>query len=718
MKYYVFMLGMFAALFSMSAVDAVSARPLVTSRTEDSKSLDLDQIGKSGFWYGLESIMRDRSRRDALLREWKGREVTLEDVPVVKPGSVLTNGSIFVTLGCPHCRRWDSSWHACLRVRFDGGRSDLVNLDHHDRLDSVKLRFSGTAEELCIDCDGVACEVAPLKDPIAGGNAATVAGDELPRQALRSGFGRRQYADLQRRLAGRRLTFHSTCMWRVWKSGSEPVWSCEIYAPHSDQEAIPARSGSVSACMAPSYPLYALVRLGDGRFKEQLAYVRSDPGIHFAEVTATVSAPALWERSVSGHSALVLESPEARLNHAPEQMPGYDPKTVTGDELAALFAKRDEFMPKRILKPMRSSLVGRELSFGELMVLHTPKTSPNGTETIMCMTVNPSQCGLPISVAVQLDRLDHLPHDPVAGDRLLNVSGRVTQRPLWGEKEYTWFGERLGMDQCTIGGLGDTSKSPLDSVAGILSDDALAALDKLPEDDRMTHFLRFCRKRKGRRITLARARMCQYISKAKDGSVDFTLEMGKRDKYVFSVKLPAGEMASRALDTFAGEEIGPVSGILSLAPPRVPLRGDNSLGAELADFTFDFPRIGRAPLPDFDEKTITGAELQKILDEHQGALTKLQVMELVERLVGRLLTLECKLGCVGAGGNRPMRLSAQIGAGVGVFLDMKDIVQLPDLPRGRPCRITAVADDRTLTGREDLGSLSFHDAVIEDLDKR
>ena len=96
-------------------------------------------------------------------------------------------------------------------------------------------------------------------------------------------------------------------------------------------------------------------------------------------------------------------------------------------------------------------------------------------------------------------------------------------------------------------------------------------------------------------MTFSRVRMGDTIRRAGDGSVDFSLFLGKDFKYEFFAHLPAGDRALHALDIHKNEIIGPVSAYLSLAQPRHSSQWMNeTLGPELVDLTFDFPRVTSA----------------------------------------------------------------------------------------------------------------------------
>ncbi len=692
----------------------------MSSQRKVAKRCAIAQNENVRIWDNLRKYSFDYNGLKVEVQKLKGLEKEFVDVPVVGVSEVAQDGSIVVKLGHPG-KDWNYSnpfWHPWMRVRFEKGAAELADLDMWDRLTSVKVRFTGMVQELGVDCVGITYAIPPPNDPLAGGNAGTITGDELAKLISKDGLGRRQYAVLQRQLAGRRLSFCSSYIESVRSEQPGRSWSCEILArfPHTGFKPV----DGISCCLEKRrFPLYALVRCAHAGINERLSYVQSDPGLHVVEMSTTVADPASVKKSLqqAEHPVLVFEDPEICLNHEPEQCTKLNLETVTGDELSDYFANRDEPIPERIVRELSSALAGRELSFKTLLTLNASPASLDWRETIFCRTVNPSQCGLPIAIVVSLDSLDVLPHDPLEGDTLVKVSGRVSRHTYhpWGIHHRSW----LTMENVSIETLQGKFDGLLDLAKDASGDDAIAALEKLPEDIRMASLLRFCRTQKDRRVTFSKGRIGPYIKRSKDGAVNFSLDFGKGFKNrrsdlnsTFYVHVPSGVQSMRALDIIEGEMIGPVSARLTLAQPRDPIRRNDALGPELVDFSFDFPKIERRQLPAFDEKTITGDELLKMLDAHKDKLTMLQRLELIARLHGRRLTFTCHVGCVEGSAKGAAKLQSWVAAGVRLRFDMNPPVQFSEVNKVR--RITGTADIRNLEGCLNLGALSFHDAVLED----
>ena len=104
---------------------------------------------------------------------------------------------------------------------------------------------------------------------------------------------------------------------------------------------------------------------------------------------------------------------------------------------------------------------------------------------------------------------------------------------------------------------------------------------------------------------------------------------------------PAGEAAKIAAQLTNGQKLRNISGVFALneTPPkgRRQVRNGVTRWYLLTDVTFDAPKA--SPLPDFDEKTVTGDELVKLmLGLRQKELSIAQWAELRTRLAGRRLT--------------------------------------------------------------------------------
>ena len=103
---------------------------------------------------------------------------------------------------------------------------------------------------------------------------------------------------------------------------------------------------------------------------------------------------------------------------------------------------------------------------------------------------------------------------------------------------------------------------------------------------------------------------------------------------------PAGEAAKIAAQLANGQKLRNISGVFALnEAPKGAHQVCNGVTRwyQLTDVTFDAPKA--TPLPDFDEKTITGDELVKlVLGLRQKELSIAQRIELRTRLAGRRLT--------------------------------------------------------------------------------
>ena len=204
----------------------------VTSQRKVVKRCALAQNENVKIWDNLSKYSFDYNGLKAEVQKLKGLEKVFVDVPVVGLSEVAQDGSIVVKLGYPG-KEWKDGnpyMYTWMRVRFGKEAVDLVDIDMWDRLTSVRVRFTGTVEEWGVDCVGIDYALPPPKDPLAGKDAATITGDELPKMVREHGFGQRQYAVLQQKLAGRRLLFRASSIEWVSIDQSARLFSVEILA--------------------------------------------------------------------------------------------------------------------------------------------------------------------------------------------------------------------------------------------------------------------------------------------------------------------------------------------------------------------------------------------------------------------------------------------------------------------------------------------------------
>lgn len=705
----------------------IDARTLERLEWERPPKMDLANVGERKFWFQLHCVTYNLPRMEALMKEWKGREVTLKDVPIVKMPEVHTNGVVSIRVGAPgdEYRLNYTSNYAWLNLTFPKGHSDLAALDVHDRLASVTFRFSGTFAghdifaDYGIDGEGLAATIAPTIDPLKGADAATITGVELPRLCYELGFGRRQYAELQRRLAGRRLVFDAAGFCgRGKRPMVDGVWPCEIFAHFPDGREKHIEPEGMHVSWLPTFNLDALVRSRDAKVNEQLSYVLSDPGLRVKELSAVVASPESCRGIEGSAPALVLESPIITLNHDPEPMPTFDPKTVTGDELTKWFAqRRDEPIPERLIAPIKEPLVGRELEFKDLLVVRSLQPSVDGKMPILCRTKTTSYHSLPIALTVPMERLDAFPRDPVAGDLLLNVKGtakRWSHPSEWlyasGSGTAILVLEPVSFDGCHNG----SPLSPLESADRLSGDRVLELVDKLPYEQRGQALVSYCRRHRGQRVSFSKVRLpYNRLTRKADGSVDLSFEVGPNFRYTVSALIPPGLQSKCALEVSPGATIGPVSGTWSVAPTRFSDCRNDSAGAELENLTFDFQQNEGSPLPAFDPQTITGEELLQLFAKHPCKLTIRQKLELIRKLEGRRLTFKCRLDCVSVtGGGHCLEVAAWVGAGVDMRFALRNWI--PQEQANKVHQITGTLTAEGSEGHVRLGTLHFRDAVVED----
>ena len=199
---------------------------------------DFKQLKGNRLWEELRKIREDHPRFDAAVQTLNGRVMKFTHVPIKSIDRNLYNGKIHVTLGTPGAdRKKDYGFAFDMIARFPAESKGVDCLDHRILLPSILVRFAERSGSYRIYCDVLDFEIPPPEDPLAGHSAEKISGVELVDLVYDEGLERRQYAELQHLLEGRRLTFSHPYLWGNEKGTEMHTWPFHVISPREAERA-------------------------------------------------------------------------------------------------------------------------------------------------------------------------------------------------------------------------------------------------------------------------------------------------------------------------------------------------------------------------------------------------------------------------------------------------------------------------------------------------
>ena len=562
--------------------------------------------------------------------------------------------------------------------------------------------------------------VTGFADALPTFDAAKVTGDELV--ALFAGSeskpGEAEYAELNRLFSGRELTFHDFVI-----NGS---------ATGKDFFAL-----NLSAVLASGK---GLPSMADSRFNISLRFT-DETDIRFAkrvkgssfrvkikELSGVVSAAKM---SFSDWDCLSLDATSLVPEEPVEILPEFDAATVTGAELLKMSKQLKRGMTNAIYQDLAELLLGREITFDDAQVIETQERE-DGFMDIACCIGEPMSSMAQISpksicliARLPSKSIDALPWGFAGGMHIRHLTGRVAEPS---EKSGVYrFRDALALVDATLDVAWKDEKLPAFDPATISGDELIAMLSRFRGENAFAQTERILGQLKGRRLTFSEGWVKAYHCPHPGQDARVTFGLGpKRNDWQYACELLAVFPSDEIVSQLTSEQrVTNLSGVF--APnTRNPHAHSVMNGVErwhqLTDVTFDAE--ASASLPSFDEKTITGDELVKMVYAMPNNLSSAQLAELQKRLAGHCLAFHKGFCCgaSGSGAGEWTEASFQFGHKLnnGQYCEFRVRAQLREpmsesLGRGHgfDLTVTGTVADPAEFGLEAVGSFCLKDAEIK-----
>ena len=478
-------------------------------------------------------------------------------------------------------------------------------------------------------------------------DAATITGDELVGMLTNREvqLTSEDYAALNAALKGRELTFHDFC-----------VYGCCQSQAQSEED----RWYGLQLSTFREHPDRWVER--DNRFGLSLGFTGADD-IRFARriwganhrrgvgVIKTLSGIVETDFHFGSLGGLRLKATDLEPRDPIEELPDFDAQTVTGNELAEMCKKLKQGLSQNVYEELNEQLLGCELTFSDVQVLTVNEDEDGFTDVECGVAVDPprtmdvrDRC-LRLVARLKTKDIEALPWSFAGGMAIKRLTGHVPE--AFGS---TVIGirETLTLADAKAEVAWKDEKLPAFDAETLTGDGLVELLTASNDGFGFAKLQRICRALKGRCLTFSEGEVLDCRKSWQDEDIFVSLGFGpKRGKFgAFSFPpvtavFPAGEAAKIAAQLTNGQKLLNISGVFALneTPPKGRRQVCNGVTRWylLTDVTFDAPKA--SPLPDFDEKTVTGDELVKLmLGLRQKELSIAQCAELRTRLAGRRLT--------------------------------------------------------------------------------
>ena len=477
-------------------------------------------------------------------------------------------------------------------------------------------------------------------------DAATITGDELVGLLTNREvqLTSEDYAALNAALKGRELTFHDFCVYGCCReqaqNGADRWFGLQLstFCEHPGGWVERDNCFGLSLGFSDADDIRFARRIWGAKNRSGLGVIKTFSGIvgtdfHF------------------GPGGLQLKATEVEPKDPIEELPDFDAQTVTGDELAELCKKLKQGLTQNVYEDLNELLLDRELTFSEVRVL-TVHEDEGGFTDVECGVVLDQSCNkdvrsrsLILMARLKTKDVEALPWGFAGGMAIKRLSGRVSEP--FGSSAIGIL-ETLTLADAKAEVAWKDEKLPSFDAATLTGDGLVELLTASDGEFGFAKLQRICRALKGRRLTFSEGEVqgCRKSWQNEDMFVGlgFGPKSGKFGGFVFPPVMavfPAGEAAKIAAQLTDGQKLRNISGVFALS--EAPLKGRHQVRNgvmrwyQLTTVTFDAPKA--MPLPDFDEKTVTGDELSRLmLGLKQKNLSVAQSTELRTRLAGRRLT--------------------------------------------------------------------------------
>ena len=483
-------------------------------------------------------------------------------------------------------------------------------------------------------------------------DAATITGDELVGLLTNREvqLTSEDYAALGAALKGRELTFHDFCVYGCGHSQAqnetEPWYGLQLSTFREHPGGWVERDNRFGLSLG-------FTSADDIRFARRIWGAKNRSGLGVIKTFSGIVGTDFH----FGPGGLQLKATEVEPKDPIEELPDFDAQTVTGDELTEMCKKLKQGLSQNVYEDLNELLMGRELTFSDVQVL-TVHEDEDGVTDIKCgVVVDQSQtmdvrhrCLLLVARLKTWD-VEALPWGFAGGMAIKRLTGRVSgpsgstdiriEKTLTladAKAEVAWQDEKL----------------PAFDAETLTGDGLVELLTASGDGFGFAKLQRICRALKGRRLTFGEGEVLDCQKWWRNDDMVVTLGVGPKggrfDNFAFNfgfdfppvaAVFPAGEAAKIAAQLARGQKLRNISGVFALneAPPKGVHQVCNGVTRwyQLTDVTFDAPKA--TPLPAFDEKTVTGDELVKLmLGLRQKELSIAQHTELRTRLAGHRLT--------------------------------------------------------------------------------
>lgn len=499
---------------------------------------------------------------------------------------------------------------------------------------------------LAVDVSAFALE--SVREPLPTFDESTITGDELCARIGRrtERLSQRQCRDLQRMLAGRKLTLHdlrANGYGSVLRDGKETAFGLYLKPTHGERIAFRVSFAS----------------------EEDVALAKrlcSDDNGLVAELVGTVAEDSPGRVPIdTSQPFLSLRAEKIRLKEPLETLPPFDPDRVTAKELREMSAALTNGFTDVLVDDLVQRIGGREICLTNLVVMDY-LTLPSGWSLLQLLDDSAGddwRQQLRLCAAVSADDVAALPWGFSRMCRIRRLTGRIAARPA---NVLNHYAGEIFLNQATFEAGWEHEHLPTFDAATVTGDALVELVSQSDGSHRPAQVRRMSQMIAPRRLTFSSGEILERRIGA-DGRHLFRLGMGQRSRrgdFALIWESVARDGNRQVDDLAVGRQLKGISGILTTGDGR-----NDIPEIILDDMTFASATQAES-LPAFDPKTLTGSDLVRMLSARKTSLTPSEVRLLQKGLAGRELTIDLTVheflrylsGAFGdANGIRELRLS-------------------------------------------------------------
>ncbi|MDO5320524.1 MAG: hypothetical protein Q4G65_18000 [bacterium] len=475
-----------------------------------------------------------------------------------------------------------------VRAFFDDGGSRVARLlDQGDRI----VRFDGQVvtnwpwhEGLVLKGVSVVPEDAAIADPLPPFDAATITGDELLDYFRRQRRIRKwQYAEVQSRLVGRRLTFHRLRLSGGWGSRGGKIDSSFSITAVPNWERVGEGDIPGSATFRLSFSTDSARRFALG-----LAQVGS-----FAQMGEVVGTFAKVEDPNQGWS-LQLEDVVLVPKGADVEIAENGSGIILGDEIVRRVGH--DFTPV-VKLGLCSRFGGREVSFTSGVVDSCRPDWTSNTVHVVCRMVAQRSDGgrrnpLRVSFTIPAETVKTLRRTPIPGDLVVGLKGRIPGLPAVDENSRRRLNSDSGVLELEQPDFSITWRSDVVKLTNLETKTGERIVRRLAlcwNEVKADQFLRLARQVDGMAVDFPSGRI-HTANTRKDGTA--LVIVGLEDPLLgecaeLTLVVPRGKLAEQAAMLKYGVHIRNIHGVLRAELAKPDDWGAETMCVRLNDATFE-----------------------------------------------------------------------------------------------------------------------------------